>query len=168
MASSTFPPIVLSAHPQGKFLEGIVASTVTANTLFPGSIMQLVPPGAGFAFQEGRFAWAGANLASAGLPTLIACLQEDDQQGFTTGTAYVAGTRMKMYVPIEGEEMNLLYGTSAGTSNNLTPGQLLMVQATGPALVNFTASPAIATFMSYDTLTSVAADTLAWVCRING
>ena len=160
-ATGQFPPIVVTAHPQGKFLEGVITGTP-----LPGSIMQL-STGGSFLFQEGRFAWGSANLATAGLPILINCLQEDDQQGFTSGTAYVAGTRFRSYVPLEGEEMNLLYGTGGGTSNSLTPGQLLMVQQAGPALVNFGSPPELATFMAYDTLTLVAEDTLAWVVRLS-
>jgi hypothetical protein len=158
VAKGTFPTIVLTAHPQGKFLEGVVSGTP-----LPGTIMQIV---GGTAQQEERFTWQSANLAASGNWLMQAVLREDDNQGGTASTAYVSGTRCEMYVPISGEEMNCLYGLGSGTSNSLTPGTNLMVSSGQGILITSTGSPQQIAWMSYDTLTSVAADTLAWVVRI--
>ena len=76
-------------------------------------------------------------------PSGVVILLEDDQQGITFSTAYAAGTRCRLYQPIDGEEMNILCvgGTGTGSVNVITEGQRLTIQnATGQFIPQATAA----------------------------
>jgi hypothetical protein len=116
--------IVLAADPKGKFLEGYV----TTSGLLPGTLM--VPKASGTEV-SGRTEWVQWVPSSDGLPNLIAVLLPDDLQGQIVSASNpinipsgATSYRIKMYVPLPGEEMNILCapGDVVGTGTGTEPG----------------------------------------------
>jgi hypothetical protein len=92
-------------------------------------------------------------------PVII--LLPDSFQGFLATVAYVSGTRGFLYMPIAGEDLNLLVGDVAGTGDIVTIGDLYGVtQNTGKLKVN--AAFASAPFQANETLPALTADALVW------
>lgn len=141
---------VISAHPQGKFLEGKIYGTPK-----PGTCMSLRS-----AFADGNWhEWEPFSYTS-GHRRLICVLTEDEDQGYTINDAYVSGTRGFLYCPIAGEELNMLIDDIAGTADDHTVGEQLMVQ-TGTGRLIVESSPEAEPFMLLQAITDPAADTLA-------
>ncbi len=152
----------LTNSPKGVFLEGIISGTPK-----PGTIMTLK---AGVAPQGGRFTYEPYETASGadGDPRMQAVLLEDHLQGKTFSDAYVSGTRCFMYVPISGEEMNILLsgeGTS-GSANVFTIGERLKVEHASGHLIAEGTSANQSPWMLLEAVTeAVSTDTLAWCQR---
>lgn len=142
--------ILITAHPQGRFLEGIVNGTPK-----PGVVMSIKTP-----FYEGGWHEWEPFAPTSGHRRLIAVLLEDKLQGKTVDDAYVTGTRCTLYCPIPGEELNMLIADVAGTGDTHAVLEQLMVQtATGkliaessPEAEPFTLLQAIGTALTADTL----------------
>lgn len=144
--------IVMTAYPQGRFLEGTVFGTPK-----PGTVMSIKTP-----FYEGGWHLWEPFSAPSGNKRLIAVLLEDCLQGKTIDDAYVTGTRGFLYCPIPGEELNMLIADLAGTGANNTHAALeqLMVQtATGKLIAD--AGGESEPFTLLEAVTTVAADLLA-------
>lgn len=110
--------IIVSADPKGKFLEGIISGTDK-----PGTMMQIK---AATAKQNGRFTWEAYNRSADGNRGIRAILLHDDKQGQLATDAYVTGKRCFLYVPISGEEMNILFGNQSGTGDDIAIGDYLI------------------------------------------
>lgn len=156
--------IILAAHPQGKFLEG-----VAGDTSVPGTIMQIQ---AGTAFQEGRPTWVAAAPGINGRKVLCAVLLEDDEQGFSTSQAYVVGTRIRLYVPIPGEEFNcLVEETPVGTGGSSMSGigERLIINSVGGYLIPeaIATSPEDTIAVAMEAITEAASTgTLTWCMKL--
>lgn len=161
--------IIVSADPDPRrFLECVIVGTPV-----PGTVVTLVP---GVAYQQGRFSFQAATMTADGDPRMIAVLVEDNYQGFIGGNvvtgvapaAVVAGTRQFLYVPIPGEELNMLVAGQPGTgsTNAFTIGERLIVQHnTGKLIVEATSSVS-SPFMCLEHIDEVAdVDTLVWCQR---
>lgn len=146
--------IILSANPQGKFLEGIVDGTPK-----PGTVMQIKTPFS----NNGRHEWEAytTNSPQNGNRRLIAVLLEDDNQGKLITDAYVDGTRCFLYVPIAGEELNMLILNLSGTADDHAAGELLMVNDGDGKLVVSAGTPESEPFMLLEAITDPTADVLA-------
>lgn len=157
--------IVLSAFPQGKFIEGIISGTPK-----PGTLMQLkasVEP------VNGRHTYeAYAPGTGDGTPGEVLVLRNDDLQGFTVTTAYVSGTRGFLYSPTPGEELNVrkadISGTGSATEDLNIGEKLLVVDGTGkvsPVAVGvaYATGPVAYPFISMETITDQQEETLVWV-----
>lgn len=107
--------IVVSAEPRGVFLEGTIGDTSAPGTKM---VMQY-----GTAFVGGRPTWvrygSGGTVPAAadGDPRMTAILCEDKQDGIGPTTAYAIGQRCFLYVPLPGEEMNILCAPEVGTGS---------------------------------------------------
>lgn len=150
--------IIVSAHPQGKFLEGVITDASK-----PGTIMEIVP---GFVLQGGRQGYR-ASTTTTGSSREILVLREDNLQGKTVNDAYVPNTRGFLYAPLAGEDINVLTASEPGTGSvdTFKVGALLGVNSSGFAVPNssYTSTP----FTSQEYLTQSPADTptLLWVQR---
>jgi hypothetical protein len=156
--------IVLTAHPKGVFLEGVIDSTP-----YPGYCMQIKPAVAPI---SGRHTWQARNT-TAGSKGQMTILREDDLQGFLgmgayssfgprlKGTAYVSGTRGFLYDPIAGDEMNIYIKDQAGTSDSVAIGDLFGASNDGTFHANssYTSAP----MQSMEVVTWPTADYLLWV-----
>lgn len=144
--------VIVSANPQGKFLEGIISGTPKPGTLV--EVKTSVAP------VSGRFTWQAVTRAD-GAKGIICVLLEDSLQGKLLTDAYVSGTRCRMYCPLAGEELNMLVENQAGTADDIAVGALFGVDQTDGKLVadsSFTSAP----FMALEAVTDPVADTLLW------
>jgi hypothetical protein len=138
-------------------MEGIIA---TGETPKPGQIVQIQ---IATAEQGNRWTWEIYNADADGGrpkgPFIVLC--EDLLQGKTTADAYAAGDRAFGYVPLPGDELNLLLLDIAGTADDHTKGEMLIVDDTTGKLIATTGSPETEVAMLLETVTDPTADTLA-------
>lgn len=151
--------IIVSADPDGVFMEGYIGAGLTPK---PGTVMQI---DASVALKGGRHTWKLYNTGTDGKRTKgpLIILLDDYLQGKTPSDAYVAGTRCFGYVPKAGEEFNMLLGDVAGTGDDHTLGEVLMVDDTTGKLIVTTGTPLSEPFILLEAITDPVADTLAWV-----
>lgn len=148
--------IVVTSNPKGMFLEGIMSGTPK-----PGTVMEIKNS----AMVGGRPTWQVWSKAS-GAYGLIAVLCPDRLQGTLATDAYVTATRCFLYVPIGGEELNMLYHDVAGTADDIAIGALFGVEtATGKIIAN--SAYAKPCFTALEVVTDPSADQLVW-CMFNG
>jgi Zn-dependent M28 family amino/carboxypeptidase len=151
--------IIVSSEPRGKFDEGYIA---TGQTPKPGVVMQVDYT---VALKGGRFTWTPYNRDADGNHPAgpLAVLLNDYLRGIPVSTAYAAGDRCFLYIPGAGDELNMLLGDVAGTADDHTIGELLIVNDGDGKLVATTGSPESEPFQLQETITDPTADTLAWV-----
>lgn len=153
--------IIISAptSPRGVFTEGIIK---TGNTPKPGTIMQMDPT---VSLVGGRHTFKVYDAdADGGRPKgPLYILDYDKLQGKLPTDAYAAGDRCFLYTPIAGEEFNLLLADVAGTGDDHTAGEILIVDDTTGKLIATTGSPETEPFMLLESVTDPTADQLVWV-----
>jgi hypothetical protein len=151
--------IIVSANPQGKFLEGIVSGTPK-----PGTCMQIKaatePVG-------GRYTWEVYNADADGNQRLIAVLLPDVLRGKLATDAYADGDRCFLYCPIAGEELNMLVADVGGTADTFAIGDILMVDDGTGKLVDTTGTPESEAFICIETSAALTADKLL-LCMYTG
>jgi hypothetical protein len=150
--------IVVSPFPKGHRVEGIIGAGLTPK---PGTIMQLQ---VGTALQGGRHTWELYNAdADGGMPKgPFIVLTPDFYQGRTASDAYAAGERAFGYIPMPGDELNLLVANIAGTGDDHTKGEMLIVDDGTGLMIATTGSPETEVAQLLETITDPTADTLAW------
>lgn len=155
--------IIVTAKPQGVFLEGIIDSTPS-----PGMCMEIKPA---VAPVSGRHTWRARSLA-AGSKGQMTILRENDLEGFlglgayrsfgprAPGTAYVSGTRGFLYDPVMGEEMNIYVKDVAGTADDVAISDLFGASNDGTFHANssYTSAP----WQSMEVITDPTADYMLW------
>jgi hypothetical protein len=148
--------IIISAQPRGVFHEGYVVGTPK-----PGTLMQIV---AGTAMDDtGRFNWEPFNADADGDQRLVAVLLDDILQGKLYSDAYATGDRVRLYCPLPGEELNVLKGDVAGTGDDFTVGQLLIINDGDGKVIATTGTPESEPFICLEAITDPTADQLVWV-----
>ena len=164
MAVST-DRIVLSAQPRGVFEEITIVGTPK-----PGTVMVIVP-GQTAVNDDGRWDYepAGTTAASGtqgmgadGDRIPIAVLIEDALQGRAVSTAYATGDRGRVYYPAVGEELNMLMQNAAGTGDDLTVGDPLIVDDGTGKVLKSAGTPETEPFMCLQVVTDPTADQLIW------
>jgi hypothetical protein len=150
--------IIVSANPRGVFMEGVIGAGLTP---YPGIVMQIQPA---TALVGGRHTFEIYNAdADGGRPKgPIYILLEDSLQGLPATAAYAAGTRCFLYTPLPGEELNLMIGDVAGTADDHTKGEMLIIDDTTGEFVATTGSPETECAQLLESLTDPTADQLAW------
>jgi hypothetical protein len=148
--------IILASEPKGHFIEGIIGDTSK-----PGTCMQVK---AGVAPVSGRHTWIAAATGTSGYHNICAILLEDQFQGALDTGAYTAGRRGRLYVPINGEEMNVLLDQGAGTSNTIAIGDRFMLDGTNGIFIPVTTSNADV-FVAMEAFTQVASPQLTWCIK---
>lgn len=108
-------------QPNGRYVTGILSGV-----LYPGQQLQIK---AGVEPINGNFTYEACSSAGANQPAFI--LLEDESQGVNATTAYADGALAQLYVPISGDELNLLYANIAGTADAFTIGQAIIVNNAG-------------------------------------
>lgn len=151
--------ILLSTEEQGKFVEGIIA---TSNTPKPGTIMQI---DVSVALNNGRHTWkvydADADGGRPKGPYIL--LLEDHLRGKTYDDAYAAGDRAFGIIPFAGMEFNGRLLDVAGTGDDHTKGETLIVDDTTGKFIATTGSPETEVAVLLETVTDPVADTVAWM-----
>jgi len=147
---STHNKIVISGAPAGRFLEGIITDTSV-----PGTIMEIVPATEPVG---GKHSWRAATPAADGDQIMIAVLLENWKLGKTKTDAHVASEYCSLYVPCNGDEIQVLLENQSGTADAFAIGDKLIVDQTG--LVIATAStPESEPFICAETIAGITADT---------
>lgn len=156
--------IIVNAEPKGKFEWGYIASGETPK---PGTILQRQ---VATALKHGNHTFEIYNAdADGGRPKGggYYVLLEDGLQGKTVDDAYAAGDFAPLYCPQEGDQLNLLLLNIAGTADDHTKGEVLIVDDTTGKLIATTGSPENEVAVLLETVTDPVADTLAW-CEWTG
>lgn len=146
--------------------EGYVA---TGETFRPGMVVQRDPT---VALKQGRHTYKIYNRDADGdqpagafwVVTEKLCGMRGEPM--STGT-YAAGERVSLVAPLPGNELNLLISNIAGTGDDHTAGEILMVDDATGELVATTGSPETEVAQLLETITDPVADTLAW-CQWSG
>lgn len=151
--------IIVSANPRGVFMEGTLGVGIT--TARPGVAMQVQ---AATSLVGGRHTFELYNVAADGSrpggPIFI--LRENPYLGGKISDPYVAGERIFLYTPVEGEELNLMLGDVAGTGDDHVKGEVLMIDDGTGEFVATTGTPETEVAQLLETITDPAADQLAW------
>lgn len=155
--------ILISPCEKGHRVEGIIGASITPK---PGTAMQLQPA---TALVGGRHTWELYNADDDGGrpkgPIII--LLEDSYRGKTVSDAYAAGDRAFGYIPVPGDELNLLLGDVTGTGDDHTKGEILIIDDGTGEFIATTGSPETEVAILLETVTDPTADTLAW-CQWTG
>lgn len=151
--------IIQSPIDRHRMVEGIIAAGETPK---PGQVVQIQ---SATALQGGRHTWEIYNAdADGGRPKgPFIVLVEDGYQGKTVDDAYAAGTRAFGFVPKAGDEFNGLLLNIAGTADDHTKGEVLIVDDTTGKFIATTGSPETEVAQLLETVTDPTADTLAWM-----
>lgn len=156
--------IVVSAQPNGKFMEGYISGTPT-----PGILVERTTA----APVNGRFTYQAVTRSTGAIGPVYVLLPDELQGklgvgaalspgGHAVGDAYVTGSRCFIYAPEAGDELNLVVASVAGTADDVARGALFGVQtATGKLIAN--SSYASAPFQANEVITDPTADYLLWV-----
>lgn len=150
--------IIVTAQPRGVFTQGYIAAGETPK---PGTILQKQ---SATALKGGLFTYEIYNAdADGGRPKgPIYLLLEDGYQGRTVDDAYAAGEFCWLYTPIQGEEYNLRLLDVAGTGDDHTKGEMLIIDDTTGKMIATTGTPETEVAQLLETITDPTADTLAW------
>jgi len=155
--------IIVSPDPKGKFMEGIIKAGETPR---PGTIMQLDPT---VSLQGGRHTWKAYNRDADGNrpagPMIV--LLHDYLQGKLATDAYAAGDRAFGYVPVPGDELNLLFMNQAGTADDVAAGDIMIVDDGTGKITPTTGSPETEVAVALEAITDPTADQLLW-CQWSG
>ena len=149
--------IVVSPHPKGRFLDGIISGTPK-----PGTVMQIkaaTEPVAGQYTFEVYDQAADGNRPQG--PIFV--LREDELQGITVDTAYADGATGLLYCPLPGDELLMLFANVAGTGDDHAIGEKLIIDDGTGKLIATTGTPECEPFMCAETVTDPTADFLAHV-----
>jgi hypothetical protein len=147
--------ILLTPDAKGAYVEGVISGTP-----LPGSLMEVVPGQARIGTQLTYRAFSGVS----GGQSQGFILLPDQLLGAGPLTAYADGSRCRMYVPLPGDELNVLVGQVSGTGAAVAIGDQLEAQAgssgafipqSGTGIGAYTAQEAIADIGSTTTLVHV-------------
>ena len=149
--------IICSAEPGGVRLEGTISGA-----LKPGTIVQKK---AGTAPVGGRFTYEAYNPAADGNQRPIYVLLPDELQGKLATDAYTDGDRCFVYVPIAGEELNILaYAAGTASDDAVAIGDLFIVDKGTGHLVATTGTPESEPFEANEAITDLTSTAeLVWM-----
>ena len=152
--------ILLEGNPRGHFMEGTIYGAP-----YPGTLMTVK---AATEPTAGRFTWEPYNTDGNATRQLIAVLLEGFS-GAIYNTIYVTGTRCRLYIPVPGDELNMMVSAAGtGTGDAIAIGDLLIpVDGTG-LLIATTGSPEIEPFMCLETTADVPATGTLTHCIFTG
>ena len=146
--------IIVTANPRGVFLEGTLSGA-----LKPGTVVQIdVSEGID---SNGNLSWEAYNADADGNRRLIAVLLPDTLRGKLATEAYTSGDHCFVYVPQPGEQLNMLIADVAGTADDHSFGELLIVDDGTGKLIATTGTPESEPFVLLEAITDPTADTLA-------
>jgi hypothetical protein len=149
-----------AAERPGAQVEGVVA---TGETFYPGMIVQVDPS---VALKNGRHTYKIFDRGADGDQPLgpHVVVIENYLLGKLMTDSYAAGEQFFGYVPLMGDELNLLLLNLSGTADDHTAGEILMVDDGTGKLIATTGTPEMEVAVLLETITDPVADTLAW-CR---
>lgn len=141
--------VIISSVPQGKMLEGIISGTPK-----PGTCLEIMTP----FYQGGKHLYRVYQPGTDGERRCVYVLLEDDLQGFGLDVAYETLKRCFVYVPIAGEELNMLCSDVSGTGDDHTALETMIIDTGTGKLIATTGSPESEPFQLLVTITDPTAD----------
>ena len=155
--------IIVSSNPLGRRFEGIIAS---GQTFSPGMVVQMDPT---VDLVNGKHTCKIYDRDADGDrpagPLIV--VDYDCLGGKTAADAWPVGSsaniRFAGYIPMAGDELNMLLKDISGTGDDHTKGEILMVDDATGKLIATTGSPESEPFLLLESVTDPTADTLAWV-----
>jgi hypothetical protein len=147
--------VVISSPQNGKQRAGVLGDTSAA-----GTCMEIQTP----FYQGGQHLYRAFQPGTDGLRRQVIVLLEDDIQGFGilksdgTPNAGVSGTMRQFYWPVPGDEMNMLIKDIAGTADDHTAGDLLIINTGTGKLIASTGSEQSDPFVLLETVIDPTAD----------
>jgi hypothetical protein len=156
---------IVSTEPKGQYDEGYVK---TGETHYPGMIVQ---KDFSVALRGGRHTFKIYDRAADGDQPAGAFWVVTDKvnrfQGKRMTDSIAAGERIEVYAPLSGDELNLLIANLAGTADDHSVGEILMVDDGTGKLIATTGSPETEVAVLKEAITDPVADTWAW-CEWSG
>lgn len=149
--------IIVTSNPMGVRVEGVVSGTPK-----PGTVMEISAVAT-----NGEKTFRVYQPGTDGDRRPIFVLLPDHLQGKLATEAFTSGDRVQCYVPVAGEELNMLVADVSGTGDDHAVGELLIVDTGTGKLIATTGSPESEPFQLLETLTDPSADQLAW-CLYTG
>lgn len=152
--------ILLESNPRGHFIEGSIYGTP-----YPGTLVTIKaatePVG-------GRLTWEPYNRDADANRALVAVLLEPFN-GASYATAYATGERCRIYIPVPGDELNMLVSAAGtGTGDAVAIGALLIpVDGTG-LLIATADSPEMEPFQCMETTSDVTSTGTLVHCIFTG
>lgn len=148
--------IVVSGNPRGHFIEGIIEGTPK-----PGTLMQ-IKAGTG-PDDRGRLTWQAKQGGSDGDRGIVAVLREDHFQGKTKDDAYVNGSPGFLYIPLPGDELQVLAanitGTGSGTDDAFAVGDKLIIKEGTGKVIKTAGTPEMEPFVVMEPVSTLYEDT---------
>lgn len=153
VASVTRNTIVVSGDPKGHFIEGTLKTGITPK---PGTLLKLQ--------SDGTYdLWSGS---ADGDRDEMVILCEDWGQGKLPTDAYASGDHFFAYIPVPGDELQVLIHNQTGTADDIAVGGLLIHVNTLGTFIATTGTPQITPFKALESLTDPVADQLLLVRRV--
>lgn len=149
--------IVVNPDAKGPYEWGYVTTAEK-----PGTIVQL---DTSVALKHGKHTWVVYNRGADGDHPAgpFAVIIEDLYQGRDATTAGAAGDFTKLYIPLPGDELNLLFLNQSGTADDVAAGDIMMVDDGTGKITPTTGTPETEVAVALEALVDPTADTLLWV-----
>jgi hypothetical protein len=149
--------IVVNADARGHYEWGFLLTGEK-----PGTIMQI---DASVALKAGKHTWKVYTRDADGDQPAgpFAVVDHEPYLGRDATTAYAAGDFAKLYIPLPGDELNLLFKNLTGTADDVAIGTIMTVDTTTGKLIPTTGTPETEPAVALEALTDPTADTLLWV-----
>jgi len=154
-------------------LRGVIEACYVSGTPKPGTCMEIKkatsPKGNVFTYAAAgsQAASGGIGMAADGNRKAIAVLLEKDQESKIYSDAYADGDMGRVYFPVPGEWLNMLFENQSGTADAFAIGDEAMVDdGTGKLLACDTDAEAHP-FTILEAVAALTADACIW-CRFNG
>jgi len=149
--------VLITEEPRGRIKAGIVSGA-----LLPGTIVQKTAVAAD---GNGLHTWGVYDRAADGeRPAGAYAILLERGEGYTYATAYTTGDHCEVYIPLSGDEVNVLWSASGtGTGDSVAVGDLAIVEDGTGLLIDTTGTPESEPFASCEVVTDVvAAGTMVW------
>lgn len=153
--------IVLNPDAKGAYEAGYIATAEK-----PGTIMQI---SAAVALRGNKHTWVPYSRGADGDRPAgpYGVIVEDLYQGRDMTTALTAGEIAKLYIPQEGDELNLLFLNQAGTADDVALGAILIVDSGTGKVTPTTGTVENEVAVALEAIVDPVADQLIW-CRWSG
>lgn len=145
--------IIVSANPRGVFMEGTLEGA-----LKPGVLVEIKATALD---GSGRPTFRAYQPGTDGVRKIPIVLLPDVNQGKLATDAYADGDHCFCYVPVAGEELNMLLQDVSGTGDAHAVGETLIADSGTGKLIATTGTPESEPFQLLEAVAAPTADTLA-------